>query len=83
MAARVLAAGTSVLAVLGLLRLDQTVMGFVAYDDSNSTNRVDACSLLEQVACSTMEHHNEVERTIFDEIVQMKMDRTMPVFCLC
>jgi hypothetical protein len=58
------------------------VMGFVAHDSSNSTNRVDACSLLEPVVCPTMEYHHEVERTIFDEIVQMKKDQTMPVFCL-
>jgi hypothetical protein len=70
------------LAVLGLLRSDQAVMGFVAYGDSNSTNRVDACPLLEQVTRPTREHHHEVERAIFDEIVWMKMDWTMPVFCL-
>jgi hypothetical protein len=26
-------------------------------------------------------HHQEVERTIFREIVQMKRDRTIPFFC--
>ncbi len=55
-------------------------MGFVAYDCANGTNRVDAYSLLEPAACPTREDHHEVERTIFGEIVQMKKDRTVPVF---
>jgi hypothetical protein len=50
------------------------VMGFVAYDCANSTNRVDAYSLLELAACPTREDHHELERTIFGEIVQMKKD---------
>jgi hypothetical protein len=35
---------------------------------------------LEPSACPTHEDHHEVERTIFGEIVQMKKDRTVPVF---
>jgi hypothetical protein len=57
-------------------------MGFVAYDCANGTNRMDAYSLLEAAACPTTEDHHKVERTIFGEIVQMKKDRTLPVFSL-
>ncbi len=39
----------AVLAVLGLVRLDKAVIGFVDNDCSYSTNRVDAYSLLEQM----------------------------------
>jgi hypothetical protein len=57
------------------------VTGFVAYDCSNGTNRVDAYSLLEPAACPAHEDHHEVERTIFGEIVQMKNEWTVPVLC--
>ncbi len=50
-------------------------MGFVAYDCSNATNRVDAYSLLEPSACPTSKHHHEFQRIIFGEIVQVKKDR--------
>ncbi len=64
---------------VGLVRQELVVMGFVAYDCANSTNRVDAYSLLEPAACPTTEQHHKVERIIFSEIVQMKKDRSMPV----
>ncbi len=64
------------MAMLCLAKQERMVMGFVAYDCANSTNRVDAYSLLEPAACPTREDHHEVERTIFGEIVQMKKDRT-------
>ncbi len=73
-------AGLAMVAMLCLARQDRLVMGFVAYDCANGTNRVDAYSLLEPAACPTHEDHHEVERTIFGEIVQMKKDRTVPVF---
>jgi hypothetical protein len=62
-------------AMLCLARQDRLVMGFVAYDCANGTNRVE-----EPAACPTNKDHHEVERTIFGEIVQMKKDRTEPVF---
>ncbi len=37
--------------------------------------------MLELAACPTTEDHHEMERTIYGEIVQMKRDRTVPVFC--
>jgi hypothetical protein len=52
-------------AMLCLARQERMVMGFVAYDCTNLTNRVDAYSLLEPAACPTREDHHEVERTIF------------------
>jgi hypothetical protein len=67
-------------AMLCLARQEGLVMGFVAYDCANGTNRVDTYSLLEPAACPTREDHHEVERTIFGEIVQMKKDRTVPFF---
>jgi hypothetical protein len=73
-------AGLAMVAMLCLARQDRLIMGFVAYDCANGTNRVDAYSLLEPAACPTNEDHHEVERTIFGEIVQMKKDRTVPVF---
>jgi hypothetical protein len=73
-------AGLAMVPMLCLARQERMVMGFVAYDCTNSNNRVDAYSLLEPAACPTREDHHEVERTIFGEIVQMKKDRTVPVF---
>jgi hypothetical protein len=55
------------------------LIGFAAYDCANTTNRVNAYSLLEPAACPTTKDHHEVERTIFGEIVQMKRDQTVPV----
>ncbi len=71
----------ALLAMLGMLRLDRAVIDFVAYDCSNSSNRMDAYSLLESAVCPTTEHHGEVEWTIFGETVQMTRDQTVPVFC--
>ncbi len=51
-----------------LMRPDKAVMDFVAYDYSNSTNRVGAYFMLEPATCPTTEHHHEVERTIFGDI---------------
>jgi hypothetical protein len=73
-------AGLAMVAMICLARQDRLVMGFVAYDCANGTNRVDAYSLLEPAACPTHDDHHEVERTIFGEILQMKKDRTVPVF---
>ncbi len=36
--------------------------------------------LLEPAVFPTMKQHHEVKRTFFGEIVQMKWDRTVPVF---
>ncbi len=75
-----LQAGLAMMAMLCLARQLRMVIGFVAYDCANGTNRVNAYSLLEPAACPTREDHHEVEHTIFGEIVQMKKDRTVPVF---
>ncbi len=75
-----LLAGLAMVAMLCLARQDRLVMGFVAYDCANGTNRVDAYSLLEPATCPTHDVHHEVERTIFVETVRMKKDRTVPVF---
>ncbi len=40
---------------------------------------MDAYSLLKAAACPTTEHHHEVERTIFGEIVYVRRDRTVCV----
>jgi hypothetical protein len=56
-------------------------MGFGAYACANTTNRVDGYSLLGPAAFFTTEDHHEVEWTILGEIVQMKRNCTMPVFC--
>jgi hypothetical protein len=58
-------AAVAVPAMLGVLRPDGAIMGFVAYDCANASNRVGANSLLEPAACPTTEHHHEAERTIF------------------
>jgi hypothetical protein len=72
--------GLAMVAMLCLARQECLVMGFVANDCANGTNRVDSYSLMEPAACPTTEDHHEVERTIFREIVQMKKDRTVRVF---
>jgi hypothetical protein len=48
-------------AMLCLARQERLVMGFVAYDCANSTNSMDAYSLLELYPCPTTEDHHEVE----------------------
>ncbi len=73
-----LRAGLAMMAMLCLVGQGRLVMGFVAYDCANSTNRVDAYSLLEPAACPTHGDHHEVERTIFGEIVQMKRTGLCP-----
>jgi hypothetical protein len=75
-----LQAGLAMVAMLPLARQERLVTGFVAYDCANATNRVDAYFLLEPAACHTTEDHYEVERTIYDEIIQMKRDRIVPVY---
>jgi hypothetical protein len=69
-----LQAGLAMVPMLCLARQERLVMGFVVYDGANATNRVDAYSLLEPAACATIEDHQDVERTIFEEIIQMKRD---------
>ncbi len=45
------------LVILGVLRLDEAFLGFIAYVCSNFSSRVDAYSLLELSACPTAKHH--------------------------
>jgi hypothetical protein len=54
--------------------------GFTAYNCSNRSNIVEAYSLLEPDACANMGKEGEVETTVYGEIVQIKQDRTIPVF---
>jgi hypothetical protein len=56
------------------------VGGFTAYDCSNQSNVVESYSLLEPDACANMGRDGEVETTVYAEIVQIKQDRTIPVF---
>jgi hypothetical protein len=50
--------------MLCLARQDRRVMCFIAYDCANTTNRVDAYSLLERPPAPLQKRH-EVERTVF------------------
>ena len=52
----------------------------MAYGCVNTSNRVDAYSLLQPAECPTATPVHEVERTIFGEIVQIKGERTVPIF---
>jgi hypothetical protein len=54
--------------------------GFTAYDCSNWSNIVEAYSLLEPDACANMGKEGEVKTTVYREIVQIKLDRMIPVF---
>jgi hypothetical protein len=56
------------------------VEGFTAYDCSNRSNVVESYSLLEPDACANMDRDEEVETTVYSEIVQIKQDRMIPVF---
>jgi hypothetical protein len=53
---------------------------FIAYDCSNSTNLVEAYSLLEPDACANMAKDGEVETYVYSEVAQVKQDRMIPVF---
>ena len=57
-----------------------TTEGFKAYDCANTSNRVDVYSLLQPAECPTATPVHAVERTIFGEIVQIKGERTVPIF---
>jgi hypothetical protein len=56
------------------------VDAFIAYDCSNSTNLVEAYSLLEPDACANMGKDGEVETSVYGEVAQVKQDRMIPVF---
>jgi hypothetical protein len=56
------------------------VDAFIAYDCSNSTNLVEAYSLLEPDACANMGKDGEVETSMYGEVAQVKQDRMIPVF---
>ncbi len=51
------------------------MIGFVAYVCSNASNRVGAYSLLELTDYPITGQHHKIE------MVQIKRDRTVPVFC--
>jgi hypothetical protein len=57
-----------------------SVDAFTAYDCSNWSNVVESYSLLEPDACTNMGRDGEVETTVYGVIVQIKQDRTIPVF---
>jgi hypothetical protein len=54
--------------------------GFTTYDCSNQSNVVEAYSFLEPDACANMGKEGEVETTVYEEIIQIKQDRMIPVF---
>jgi hypothetical protein len=66
--------------VLLMCLLVTPVDGFTAYDCSNRSNVVESYSLLEPDACPNMGRDEEVETTVYGEIVQIKQDRMIPVF---
>jgi hypothetical protein len=55
-------------------------VAFIAYDCSNSTNLVEAYSLLEPDTCANMGQDGEVETSVYGEVAQVKQDRMIPVF---
>jgi hypothetical protein len=65
----------AMLAMLCLARQERLVIGFVTYDCANTTNCMDAYSLLEPAARPTTVDHHEGEQTIFGETVQINSDR--------
>jgi hypothetical protein len=56
------------------------LLAFIAYDCSNSTNLVEAYSLLEPDTCANMGKDGEVETSVYGEMAQVKQDRMIPVF---
>jgi hypothetical protein len=56
---------------------------FTAYNCSNRSNVIKSYSLLDFDACANTGKEGEVETTVYEEIVQNKQDRMIPVFrCL-
>jgi hypothetical protein len=68
--------------LLAFLRMfhGREVGGFMAYDCTNTTNRVDVYSLLEAAVCPSATPHHMVEWTIFGEIVQVKIESRASAF---
>jgi hypothetical protein len=56
------------------------VTAFMAYDCSNSSNIVEAYSLLEPAPCHASGLEHRFERIISAEIIQQKRERTVPIF---
>ena len=56
-----------------------TTKGFKAYDCANTSNQVDVYSLLRPAECPPATPVLEGERTVFEEIVQIKGERTVPI----
>ncbi len=58
----------------------EPVAAFTAYDCSDRSNVVESYSLLEPNACANSGRDGEVETTVYGEIVQIKLDRKIPLF---
>ncbi len=53
---------------------------FMAYDCTNTTNRVDVYFLMEAAVCPSATSHHTVEWMIFGEIVQVKIESRASAF---
>jgi hypothetical protein len=66
--------------VMACVMIATPVTAFMAYDCSNSSNIVEAYSLLEPAPCHASGFKHRFERIISVEIIQQKRERTVPTF---
>jgi hypothetical protein len=66
--------------VMACVMIATPVTAFMAYDCSNSSNIVEAYSLLEPALCHASGFEHRFERIISAEIIQQKRERTVPIF---
>jgi hypothetical protein len=68
------------MSVTACVMIATPVTAFMDYDCSNSSNIVEAYSLLEPAPCHASGFEHRFERIISAEIIQQKRERTVPIF---
>jgi hypothetical protein len=68
------------MSVMTCVMIATPVTAFMAYDCSNSSNIVEAYSLLEPAPCHASGFEHRFERIKSAEIIQQKKERTVPIF---
>jgi hypothetical protein len=70
----------TMMAVMACVMIATPVTAYMAYDCSNSSNIVEAYSLLEPAPCHASGFEHRYERIIQAEIIQQKRERTVTIF---
>jgi hypothetical protein len=68
------------MSVMACVMIATPVTAFMAYDCSNSSNIVEAYSLLEPAPFHASGFEHRFERIISAKIIQQKRERTVPIF---